>query len=248
MVLESSAPAVTATSEVFTQRQARPTLYSISLTAERARGLAQPSKTTDQIGTTVSDPDLGQALIDGRPDALPVAWRRYYPMVHGMLRRALGADGDIDDVVQDVFLCLLRRGHALRDKDAVRPFVLGIARRTLSREIRRRRRRQQLALACSFCSAHSPSVGGGPGAGYAAIKLNELLQRLTEQERTSFVLRFCHGMTVPEVAEALRVSEPTAKRRLAGARARLCAWAANERLLLDYIRGKNVGLTAGMEC
>jgi RNA polymerase sigma factor (sigma-70 family) len=253
-LLESSAAVTRKTSEVFVQRPARPALYSIDSIAvafepaERPRGVPQPSKTTDNTGTATSERDLGQALIEGRPYALPAAWRRYYPMVHAMLRRALGADADIEDVVQDVFLCLLRRAHALRDKDAIRPFVIGITRRTLSRELRRRRRRQQLSMAYSFYSAQSASIGSGPGAGYAAIKLHQLLQRLTEQERISFVLRFAHGMTLPEVAGVLRVSEPTAKRRLAAARARLCAWAATDRLLLEHLRGKDVGLTDVMAC
>jgi RNA polymerase sigma-70 factor (ECF subfamily) len=191
--------------------------------------------------------DLGQALIECQPDAVPVAWRRYQPLVRNMLRRALGTEGDVEDAVQDVFLCLLRRAHALRDKEAVRPFVIGITRHTLLRELRRRQRRQQLATEYGPASGDPSDVGGDASASYAAIKLNRMLQRLTEQERTSFVLRFGHGMTVPEVAQALRVSEPTAKRRLSRARASLSAWASNDAFLLGYIRGKKIGPLAALD-
>ncbi len=190
-----------------------------------------------------SDEQLGQALIEQHPDALPAAWRRYYPMISKMLRRALGGGRDTEDVVQDVFLCLFRRAPALRDAAAVRPFIIGIVRHTLHRERRRRLRRQQLALEYGPLAMDDASVGGGAAVGYAAIKLNDLLRRLTEQERTSFVLRFGHGMTVPEVAQTLRVSEPTAKRRLSRARECLAAWAGNDPFLVGYLRGTNAGLT-----
>ncbi len=212
----------------------------------RHPGVVALAKAAQPISDTTTDEELGQALIDQHPDALPAAWRRYYPMISRMLRRGLGVGRDTDDVVQDVFLCLLRRAPALRDAAAVRPFVIGIVRHLLHRERRRRLRRQQLALA--YGPLADPSVGGGAAAGYAVIKLNDLLLRLTEQERTSFVLRFGHGMTVPEVAEALRVSEPTAKRRLSRARECLSAWAANDPVLLGYLRGKNAGLTTAVDC
>ena len=100
-------------------------------------------------------------------------------------------------------------------------------------------RRQRLALRFGLQTEDTPTVGSGPAANYAIIKLNGLLQRLTEQERTSFVLRFGHGMTVPEVADALHVSEPTAKRRLSRARECLGAWVAHDPFLLSYLRGES---------
>ena len=39
---------------------------------------------------SAAEKQLGQALIECRPEALPAAWRRYHPMVRSMLRRALG--------------------------------------------------------------------------------------------------------------------------------------------------------------
>jgi RNA polymerase sigma factor (sigma-70 family) len=210
-------------------------------------GVAGLAKAAPPISDATTDEELGQALIEQHPDALPVAWRRYYPMISKMLRRALGAGRDTEDVVQDVFLCLFRRAPALRDASAVRPFIIGIVRHTLHRERRRRLRRRQLASEYGPLLADR-SVGGGAAAGYAVIKLSDLLLRLTEQERTSFVLRFGHGMTVPEVAEELRVSEPTAKRRLSRARECLGAWAADDPFLLGYLRGKNAGLNSAVDC
>jgi RNA polymerase sigma factor (sigma-70 family) len=248
-VLESSATVAT-TSAVLARQRARPAVHSGPVrrkptTYERrapGSGVAAP------LSAFASHEELGRALIERRPDALPAAWRRYYPMVHRILRRALSTDGDVEDVAQDVFLCLLRRAHALRDSAAVCAFIVGITRHTLHREIKRRKRRRELAVESGLQARDATGVGAGPAESYASIRLNRLLQRLTEQERSSFVLRFGLGMTVPEVADALRVSEPTAKRRLSQARACLSVWAANDPFLSSYLRGGETGLGAAMDC
>jgi RNA polymerase sigma-70 factor, ECF subfamily len=191
------------------------------------------------------DKELGRALVEGHPDALTRAFRRYHSMVHSILRRGLGPQADVEDVVQDVFLALFRSARGLRDANAVRPFVVGIALHMLRQEQRRRKRRSRTSeLRFTALTA----VGDGPATSYAVIKLKRLLHRLSEQERASLLLRFGHGMTVTEVAEALQVSEPTAKRRLSRARESLGAWAARDEFLFSYLRGAKVSLTAGMDC
>lgn len=193
----------------------------------------------------VLDKELGLALVEGRPDAITRAFRRYHPMVHAILRRGLGTEADVEDVVQDVFLALFRSARALRDANAVRPFVIGIALHMLRQEQRRRKRRSRTA---ELRFVALTAVGDGPATSYAVIKLKRLLHRLSDQERASLLLRFGHGMTVTEVAEALQVSEPTAKRRLSRARESMGAWAARDEFLLSYLSGSRVSLTAGMDC
>lgn len=203
------------------------------------------SAATPSLSNVASDRELGQALVERRPDAVAQAIRRYAPMVRNILRRSLGPEHDVEDVVQEVFLGLFRRAHALRDVGSLRPFVIGITLHLLRQE-QRRQKRHRRASELRFVT-HG-AVGDGPATSYAIIKLNRLLQRLSEQERASFVLRFGHGMTVTEVAEALRVSEPTAKRRLARARESLGLWAARDEFLISYLRGSKISLTSAMEC
>jgi RNA polymerase sigma-70 factor, ECF subfamily len=206
--------------------------------------LLESSMAAGSSGTAL-DKELGRALVEGHPDALTRAFRRYHPMVHSILRRGLGPEADVEDVVQDVFLALFRGARGLRDANAVRPFVVGIALHMLRQEQRRRKRRHRVSeLRFTVLTA----VGDGPATSYAVIKLKRLLQRLSDQERASLLLRFGHGMTVTEVAETLQVSEPTAKRRLSRARETLGAWAARDEFLLSYLRGAKVSLTAGMDC
>ena len=207
--------------------------------------MLESSAVTSSLSNAASDRELGKALVERRPDAVAQAIVRYAPMVRNILRRGLGPQQDVEDVVQEVFFGLFKRAHALRDVGSLRPFVIGITLHLLRQEQRRQKRRRR---ASELGSLEHRAVGDGPATSYAIIKLNRLLQRLSEQERASFVLRFGHGMTVTEVAEALRVSEPTAKRRLARARESLGVWATRDEFLFSYLRGVKVSLTSGMEC
>jgi RNA polymerase sigma-70 factor, ECF subfamily len=225
---------------------AEPFVQSGAVRGASALGIARldfrrtAANSSSKLPPIVNEADLGQALIDRRPDAMPAAWSRYYPLVHGMLRRALGVDADLDDVVQEVFLCLFKRAPSLRDRHAIRPFIMGIARHMLQRELRLKLRRRRLAVAYAPCSRKWLELSEGAAAGYVASKLSEMLERLTTQERTAFILRFHQGVTVLEIARTLKVSEPTAKRRLHRARQRLLKWAVSDPVLLEYFCGLRI--------
>ena len=58
------------------------------------------------------DATLARALIARDPRAPRVLWQRFAPMVFRMLRRTLGADHDLDDLAQEVFLCVFEKVRA----------------------------------------------------------------------------------------------------------------------------------------
>ncbi|HEY3594545.1 MAG TPA: sigma factor, partial [Polyangiaceae bacterium] len=55
------------------------------------------------------DAALARAMIADDPRAPRVAWHRFAPMVHRILKRTLGPGADVEDLVQEVFLCLYDR-------------------------------------------------------------------------------------------------------------------------------------------
>src|SRR5262249_52308915 len=77
------------------------------------------------------------------------AWRRYAPMVSGMLRRGLGPRADVDDATQEVFLRLFRRIDSLRDATALRAFVVSVTVRVMKWQLRRRYIRRWVRLSGS---------------------------------------------------------------------------------------------------
>lgn len=114
-----------------------------------------------------------------------------------------------EDVVQDAFLGLHRRQHALRDPKAavgyIRQAVVNQARSTLRR---RRTVRAHLRVA-------EPEVGPAADADLMlAQEHQEVLQamdRLPERQREVLVLRFWSELSEKEIAEAMGVSNGTVK-------------------------------------
>lgn len=188
----------------------------------------------------VSDAELVAALTAGRPEAFRTAWQRFSPLVGGVLRHALGPD-ELEDVLQEVFACLFRRVGTLRDPHALRPFVLAITFNTVKYERRRRRRRSRVAL---IADPAELNLAGReqPASNLAFVRFVALLRRLAERERTTFVYRFIEGMTVAQVAVALNVSEPTARRSFSRAFARMQKWAEKDPFLNDYLLRRRLSL------
>lgn len=185
--------------------------------------------------TLATDAQLGQALITGHPDAPTVAWRRFLPLVRRMLRRALGDRNEVEDVAQAVFLCFFRRVHSLRDPLALRAFVIGIALRVVHEEVRRRRRQRRDAQTQALEDDHVV-VAADAVPKHAFANLHRLVQRLKHRERAAFMLRFVEGLDTAEVAEALGVSEPTARRSFSRAHRLVMTWAQHDPFLVDYLR------------
>src|SRR5215468_2103569 len=72
---------------------------------------------------TVEDADLARALIDHHPDAPRAVWTRFAPLVRRLVRRSLGPDPHVEDLVQEVFATLFSKPERLRDPAAFRGFI-----------------------------------------------------------------------------------------------------------------------------
>jgi len=187
----------------------------------------------------VSDAELVAALIEGRPAAYRTMWERFSPLVGGVLRRALGSD-ELEDVQQEVFSCIFRRMATLRDPLALRPFVIAITLNTVKYERRRRRRRARVALIPDPAQL-SLTGRDQPASNLAFARFTRLIRQLAERDRTTFVYRFIDGMTLSQIAEAMSISEPTARRSFSRAWARMQKWAARDPFLNDYLHRRRLG-------
>jgi len=132
----------------------------------------------------------------------------------------LGAGTDIiDDVVQDVFIVIHSKLATLQRPEALRSWIYGIVRRTVS-DYRRSRRTRDAAGAS--LSAEPKSSRPSPldmAERNAELELLEsILAKLDEPKREVFVMVEILEMTVPEVAQALDVPLNTAYSRLRLAR------------------------------
>jgi len=160
------------------------------------------------------DSALIQALGAGHPGAAATFYDRHSPHVLRALQSALGLDEDLPDLLQDVFITAISQIDDLHDVARVRPWLIGIAVFTARAHIRRRARRTWLSV---FSPAHASARQQEPPPSDARRALREIyriLDGMPADERLAFALRIIEGLTLPEVAEASRVSLATVKRRL----------------------------------
>lgn len=185
----------------------------------------------------LSEPELAVALIEQRPGAARVAVKRFSPLVHTVLKRGLGTSAELEDVQQEVFMCLFRRISTLRNPVALRGFVIGIAANTVLLERRRRKQRSRFALESPMLLDLQQSRSSSSFSP-AWMRLEGLLHRLRERERVTFVLRFIEKRTTREVATILGLSIATVRRSFSYAWKRVMTWAARDPFLSDYFERK----------
>jgi RNA polymerase sigma-70 factor, ECF subfamily len=181
------------------------------------------------------DATLARALMAKDPGAPRVAWGRFAPLIRRILRRSLGPQHEVEDIVQDVFLCLFERVHTLRDPVALKAFVIAIAVRTARYELRRARVRRWVGLSRTSELPDLRVVNADTSSQHALIHFYRTLDRINPRDRTAFVLRFVEGMEAAEVAAALDVSVPTARRCFTRAWERVTFFAQRDPFLVDYL-------------
>jgi RNA polymerase sigma-70 factor (ECF subfamily) len=167
-------------------------------------------------------------------DAPALVWKRFVPKVRTMVRRLLGPSGDEDDVVQEVFIRFFASVRRLREPALVRSFLLGIGVHVVRKEIRRRKVRSWLRLAGDE-PVDWPAVSGDPEAREALRRFYAVLDRLSGESRSLFVVRFLEGRELTEVATLHRMSVSTVQRKLGRAVARLTALVREDPALSAYV-------------
>lgn len=141
--------------------------------------------------------------------------------------RVIGRDDEVDDVVQEVFLCALRDLGKLQNPAAVRGWLKTITVRKAYRLLRRRRLRAWFGLDDRAASGSAgcrgptleelPAPGCSPEERATLLRVYRLLDQLPAAERLAWTLRYLDGEQVESVAALCGCSMATAKRRISAA-------------------------------
>lgn len=149
----------------------------------------------------VSEPGDEIALViaarSGDRAAFGALYERYGRMVHGVLLARV-ARGQVEDLVQDVFLSALRRLDSLRDPARFGGWLAMIARNRATDFHRRRRETVELT---------EEMAGTEPVDDAEALAVLATLRALPEAYRETLVLRLIEGMTGPEIAVRTGMTE-----------------------------------------
>ena len=157
--------------------------------------------------------------------------RLHGPMVWDVCSSVLSDSHAAEDAFQATFLILVRKASSIRRRDAVGPWLYGVARRVAVRAkavmIARRRREGQEG------TEMEAAPGPDPARREQMEALHEEVDRLAEKYRTPLVLCYFEGRTHAEAARLLRCPVGTVSIRLSRARERLRARLTRRGLLFS---------------
>jgi RNA polymerase sigma-70 factor (ECF subfamily) len=184
------------------------------------------------------DPTLVRALAAREEWAARTTWNRHAPMVYGLLDRALGAAGESEDLVQEVFLRVFAAIRTLRDPSALRSFIYSTAIRMLRWHLRSKRIRRILTLSDSGKMPDRVSPVADSEGRELLERFYRLLDTMGADDRTAFTLRHIEGLSLQEMTEATGASLATVKRRVRRASNRVATLAKADPDLIHYfVRG-----------
>lgn len=180
---------------------------------------------------------------DRRGHAAPVAaaprevatfediYARYREMVAAVAWHVLGAQGEVEDVVQNVFLEVYRSLDRFRGESSLSTWLYRITVNVALQEVRRRSRRRWLRL---FTAEESPDPASPEDlrqqieSRSSLMRLGRALDKVSPKKRAVFVLVEIEGLTPQEAADILGVPHNTVRSRLIAARAEVTARLAKE--------------------
>jgi RNA polymerase sigma-70 factor (ECF subfamily) len=169
------------------------------------------ARTTDEQGLGVETCRLDLASFAGVVE-------RYSADVAQLANRMLGWPGDVDDVVQEVFLAAYLNLKGFRGQCLVRTWLFTI---TINK-CRSHQRRQRLHLKALFRMAEQPLVQAGVGQDDEVLqKVRLALDRLPSRYREPVVLWYLQELQAEQICTVLGINRNTLHVRLTRARQRL---------------------------
>ena len=137
---------------------------------------------------------LVAAAREGDRAAFGRLYERYARMVHGILLGRVPV-GEVEDLVQDVFVVAMRQVHTLRDVKCFGGWLAAVAR---NRANDYHRRSVELVEFTEQGVEGAVRPGGEADDGVAILGV---IRALPEAYRETLILRLVEGMTGPEIAE-----------------------------------------------
>jgi RNA polymerase sigma-70 factor, ECF subfamily len=161
------------------------------------------------------------AALPPTADALAV-WQEFAPPLRAFLARRVPTGVDADDLVQDVFVRVIRHLKTLRSTDRPEAWLFQVARNALRDTLRARQRRDGRTDALEIdVPAESDTAGIRDAEAELAPCLTAMIGRLAEPYRSAIELTSLHGLTQSEAAKQAGISLSGMKSRVQRGREQL---------------------------
>lgn len=186
------------------------------LRLEPPPGQEPPSSSRSDASGGLSDAALANLLRSGSRDAAAAVYDRFSAPVNRWVWRLLGADQEHNDIVQQVFVRILRAGRRLRHADKLAGWVHAITVNTVHGELRRRQVRRFFLRDTPAEQLHGDFVREVEMRDLL-VRAKNVIEKLPPGERIAFMLHYVDSCSTTEIAELCGYSLSTAKRRLSRA-------------------------------
>lgn len=149
-------------------------------------------------------------------------YRQYFDFIWSSVRRHGVSEESADDVVQEVFIVIHTRLHTLEQPEALRSWIYGVVRRTVSGYRRTLRNKPAAGAPLSSTTIEPPSLSPTPSElaeqSDQVKLLYSLLDEMEPAKREVFTLVELDELSAPEAATILQIPLNTAYSRLRAAR------------------------------
>ncbi len=170
--------------------------------------------------TVFEEHRIADGAIAGDADAVQSLWHAHRRWVAAILLAHKPRDAELDDLLQEVAMLLVKNIQTLQDPAAVKPWLRTIA-INLARSSGRRRRVVNkvfpILAADAQRTAEMNEADEGPGDDRGRRAL-ELASQLPAEYREPLILRAVRGMSYRQIADVMGVPMTTIETRLARAR------------------------------
>lgn len=197
------------------------TLKMWALEPRKSAQVTGPSVAALARSKPVPFPVTDERLLEALRAKRPGTWLQFYdafaPYVLSVLRKLLGPDRDLEDLLQDIFARALEGIDRVREADKLKPWLRGLTVFTVRETLRRRKWRAWLPLGdpdeeedvVAF-----PTTTDALEERMLLKKVKAVLDGMNVDDRLAFTLRHFEGLELTEVAETMQMSLSTAKRRI----------------------------------
>ncbi|MEM7609119.1 MAG: sigma-70 family RNA polymerase sigma factor [Myxococcota bacterium] len=149
------------------------------------------------------------------------AFDRYARYVGAVALRLLGRSDEVDDVVQDTFVELVKRWDSVEDRASLRGWLATVATRIVSKRLKRVRFRSLFWVREEPDYEAIASPDASPEQRALIAQVYRELDRMPAELRVPWALRYVAGERMEDIATMTGTSLSTAKRRVADAQARI---------------------------
>lgn len=169
------------------------------------------------------DPILALVRAGAYRDAIALSAREHGPSIGRLAMAMLGSQAEAEEVAQEVLIAAHDAFPDFRGEGTVRAFLFGIARRMCAKRLEIRGRRDRRLRLVHDADAEVGLPDALVEARRRAIRVRAAIEELKPSERDAVVMRYEGGLEYEEIATALGIDEPAARKRVSRGLAHLKA-------------------------